>query len=316
MFKNLKELIASMPTEEQCRAYMEKARWGEAPFCPHCSTTKPYKLKDGKSYRCSSPKCRKDFTVTVGTVFENSKVKLSSWLMAAYILGGHKKGISSIQLAKDIGVTQKTAWFILHRLRFAMADPSPVQLNNIVEIDESYIGGKMENMNKTRRKKVRDSGKDNKTAVMGMVERGGKARLTVIGKKTFKELVRENVQPTASLMTDSHLGYKGLSEEFASHEAVNHSEQEFKRGIVYTNSVEGFFSIFSRTIFGIYHQISPKHLHRYCTETAYRYNSRGLTDKQRFEMTMSNVEGRLKYNTLIDKKPPKLPTKYYPEVTL
>jgi len=237
--------------------------------------------------------------------------------MAAYILGGHKKGISSIQLAKDIGVTQKTAWFINHRLRFAMADPSPVPLNNIVEIDETYIGGKMENMNKGRRKKIRESGKDNKTAVMGIVERGGSARLTVIGKKTFKELVRENVLPTANLMTDSHNGYVGLDKEFSSHESVNHSEDEFKRGQVYTNSVEGFFSIFSRTIFGIYHQVSPKHLHRYCTETAYRYNFRKMTDKERFERTISNVEGRLKYNTLIDKKPnkPAAPP-YYPDVTL
>src|SRR5882724_5919873 len=126
MFTNLKELIASMPTEQQCREYMEKSRWGNDPFCPHCSSTKPYRLKDGKTYRCSSAKCRKDFTVTVGTVFENSKVKLSSWLMAAYILGGHRKGISSLQLARDLGVTQKTAWFINHRLRYAMNDPSPL----------------------------------------------------------------------------------------------------------------------------------------------------------------------------------------------
>lgn len=303
MFNNLKELIATMPGEKECREYMEKSRWGGEPFCPHCSSTKPYCLKDEKTYRCSSPKCRRDFTVTVGTVFENYKVKLSTWLMAVYILGGHRKGISSLQLARDLGVTQKTAWFINHRIRFAMGDPNPTPLNEIVEVDETYVGGKLENMHRGRRKKIKDSGKDNKVAVMGMVQRGGKARLTVIGKASFKDLIRQNVLPTANLVTDAHLGYVGLDKEYASHESVNHSEMEFKRGDAYTNSVEGFFSLFKRIIFGTYHQVSPKHLHRYCIETSYRFNSRHLTDKQRFEVAISNIEGRLTYNQLIAPNP-------------
>jgi len=310
MFNNLKEFIATMPDEKQCRAYIENSRWNGSPFCPHCSSTKPYKLKDGKTYRCSSKTCRKDFTITVGTVMENTNISLFTWLTAIYIISAHKKGISSCQLARDLGVTQATAWFLLHRIRFAMGEPMSEPLNNIVEIDETHVGGKLDNMNKTRRKKWQDSGLDNKVAVMGLLERKGKAKLTVIGKSSFKDLVKLNVLPTANLMTDSHLGYKGLDQEYASHETVNHSENEFKRDNVYTNSVEGFFSLFKRTIFGTYHQISPKHLHRYCAETTYRFNSRKITDKQRFEMTVSNMEGRLKYKDLIGiKEPPKPPTK-------
>jgi transposase-like protein len=298
MFTNLKEFIATHPDEQQCREYMEKARWGEEPFCPHCGSTRPYKLKNGKTYRCSSRKCRKDFTVTVGTIFENSNVKLSSWLTAIFLISGHRKGISSCQLARDLGVTQRTAWFINHRIRFIMGDPNPQPLDDIVEIDETAVGGKFENMNKTRRKKWQDSGKDNKVAVMGMIQRGGKAKLTVIGKSSFKEIVRQHVLPTANLMTDSHNGYIGLDKEYASHQSINHSENEYKRGNVYTNSVEGFFSLFKRVLTGTYHSVSHKHLHRYCNEVSYRFNSRKLKDKDRFEIVVSNVEGRLKYSDL------------------
>lgn len=276
-------------------------RWGGSPFCPHCGATKPYRLKDGKNFRCSNKSCKVDFSVTVGTIFENSKVKLSTWLAALYILTGHKKGISSHQLARDLGVTQKTAWFINHRIRLIMNDPKPPKLENIVEVDETYVGGKMENMSRRRRKKWQERGIDNKVAVMGMVERDGKAKLKVIDDKTFKQVVRKNVSKDAIIMTDAHLGYIGLRDEFAGHEAVNHSIKEYKRGEAHTNSVEGFFSIFKRTIYGTYHSISPKHLHRYCSETAFRFNFRKITDADRFRFTISNVEGRLKYRELIKK---------------
>lgn len=300
-FKNLKELMLHLSDEQVCREYMEQMRWGGEPFCPHCSSPKPYRFKDKKGYRCSNKSCKKDFSVTVGTIFENSKVKLSTWLAAIYLLTGHKKGISSHQLARDLGVTQKTAWFINHRVRLIMNDPKPPKLENIVEVDETYVGGKFDNMNRARRKKWQESGIDNKTAVMGLLERDGKAILKVIGNKTLKEVVRKNVSPDAVLMTDAHLGYMGLSDEFARHEAVNHSIKEYKRGDAYTNSVEGFFSIFKRTIYGTYHSITPKHLHRYCSETAFRYNFRKITDTERFRFAISNVEGRLKYSQLIKK---------------
>jgi transposase-like protein len=300
-FKNLKELMVQLSDEKVARQHMEEMRWGGEPFCPHCGSTKPYKLKDGKTYRCKDKTCKKDFTVTVGTVFENSKVKLSTWMAAIYLLTGHKKGISSLQLGRDLGITQKTAWFVLHRVRLIMGDPNPAPLDNIVEIDETYVGGKFANMNRARRKFYQERAIDNKTAVMGLLERDGKARLTVIGDNTFKEVVRGNVNNNAILVTDTHISYQGLKNEYTDHLTVNHSEMEFRNGIAYTNTVEGFFSCLKRSIIGIYHNVSPKHLQRYCTETSYRFNTRKITDKERFNHTLQNVEGRLKYKNLIQK---------------
>ena len=302
-FKNLREMMAAYSDEQVCRDYMEQMRWGGNPTCPFCGMNKPYKKKDGKTYRCRIATCKKDFTVTVGTVFENSKVKLSVWMAALYLCTAHKKGVSSHQLARNLGITQKTAWFVLHRVRLLMGDPEPdVAMDNVVEVDETYVGGKWDKMTRSRRKKHQESGKDNKVAVMGLLERDGKAKLTVIGENTFKDVVRQHVAPSAVVITDAHKGYVGLNEEYQAHEAVNHLAQEFRRGIAYTNSVEGFFSVFKRTIFGTYHQVSPKHLHRYCAETSYRFNSRKMTDAERFEMAISNTKGRITYNQLIDKK--------------
>lgn len=301
-FKNLREMMAAYSDEDKCRAYMEQMRWGGDPVCPFCGKNRPYKLKDGKTYRCKKEGCRKDFTVTVGTVFENSKVKLSVWMAAIYLITAHKKSVSSHQLARDLGITQKTAWFVEHRVRLLMGDPEPdVPLDNVVEIDETYVGGKWGNMNRSRRSKHQETGKDNKVAVMGLLERDGKAKLTVIGANTFKEVVRQNVAPSAVVITDAHLGYRGLNEEFQAHEAVNHMVMEFRRGIAFTNSVEGFFSVFKRTIFGTYHQVSPKHLHRYCAETSYRFNTRKITDAKRFQLVISSPQGRLTYKQLIEK---------------
>lgn len=302
-FKNLREMMAAYSDEDKCRAYMEQMRWGGNPTCPFCGMHNPYKLKDGKTYRCKLSTCKRDFTVTVGTVFENSKVKLSVWMAAIYLCTGHKKGVSSHQLARDLGLTQKTAWFVEHRVRLLMGDPEPdVPLDNVVEVDETYVGGKWDKMSRARRAKHKELGRDNKVAVMGLLERDGKAKLTVIGQNSFKEVVRQNVAPSAIVMTDAHLGYVGLNEEFQAHEAVNHHKMEFRRGIAYTNSIEGFFSVFKRTIFGTYHQISPKHLSKYCAETAYRFNTRKITDAERFRMVISNPQGRLTYNQLIAKK--------------
>src|SRR5258706_15158066 len=302
-FKNLKELMTKLADEKVCRAYVEQMRWGGNPVCPHCGETKPYRLKDGKAFRCRNKGCKKDFSITVGTIFENSKIALSTWLAAIYVLTGHKKGISSHQLARDLGVTQKTAWFLNHRIRLIMDIPDPEPLDNVVEVDETYVGGKLPLMNRGRRKKWQDLGIDNKVPVMGLVQRDGKAKLLVIGNRPFKDVIRENVDNTATIYTDAHAGYELLSQEYAKHEAVNHSIQEYKRGDVYTNTVEGFFSLFKRMIHGTYHQISPKHLSRYCAEITYRFNSRKIKDAERFKRTISNVEGRLKYKNLIQKTP-------------
>lgn len=293
--------MAQLGDESECRAYMEKMRWNGNPICPFCGEHKPYKLGDGKTYRCRAKTCKKDFSVTVGTVFENSKVPCSTWIAATWLLYNRKKGVSSLQLQRDLGVTQKTAWFILHRLRYLADTPPTPDLENIVEVDETYVGGTFANMNRGRRKKWQESGKDNKVPVMGLIERGGKAKLTVIGHNSFKDVVRANVDRGAIVVTDQHLSYQGLNEEFADHQTVNHSIEEYKRGIYYTNSIEGFFSLFKRTIIGTYHQVSPKHLHRYCAESTYRFNTRKIEDKNRASTVLSRPEGRLKYKQLIDK---------------
>ncbi len=300
-FKNLKDLMTKLSDEKVARQHMETMRWGNNPHCPFCGVNTPYKLKDGKTYRCRNKECKKDFTVTTRSIFENSKIACSTWMAAIYLLTAHKKGISSHQLARDLGITQKSAWFVLHRVRLMMGEDAPEPLTNTVEIDETYVGGTFANMNRARRNKYQDLGIDNKIAVMGLLERDGKARLTVIGEKTFKEVVRENVSSDALLITDTHLAYQGLSFEYVGHATVNHSQSEYRNGIAYTNSVEGFFSHFKRSIFGIYHQVSPKHLHRYCAETSYRYNHRKISDKDRFNLALQNTKGRLKYNELIQK---------------
>ncbi len=260
-FKNYKELMEQLSDERVCRDFVEQMRLKGNPLCPHCGADKPYKLKDGIAYRWRNKDCKKDFSVTKGTVFQNSKIPLSKWVATLYILTAHKKGISSHQLARDIGVTQKTAWFLLHRIRYILGDPEPHEpLDNIVEVDETYVGGKWDNMNKGKRKQLRDTGTDNKVAVMGLLERDVKAKLTVIGNRSFKDVVRDNVDKNAVIMTDTHLSYQGLSLEYAGRQFVNHSQGQYRDGMAYTNSVEGFFSTFKRTVFGTYHQISPKHL--------------------------------------------------------
>lgn len=308
-FKNLKGLMKHLSDEGACQTYMEQMRWGGTPRCAHCQHPRPYRLKDGKTFRCSSRFCRKDFTVTVGTVFEGSKVSCSNWMTALYLLVSQSKGISSVQLGKHLGVTQKTAWFILHRLRLILAPAEAAPFQNVVEVDETYVGGKVGNMTKKKRQKHIEEGIDNKTPVMGFYERPdkeekdktgkGKVKMTVIGKHNFKEVVRKHVTTQAILMTDNHMGYRGLDIEYAAHATINHNEGEFKRGDIYTNSIEGFFGLFKRVLHGTYHQVSPKHLQKYCDEVTHRFNSRDITDRQRFDRALSCAKGRLTYNQLI-----------------
>lgn len=300
-FNNLKELMFQLSDEKVARQHMEQMRWGGNPFCPHCGATAHYKLKDGKTYRCKDKTCKKDYTVTVGTIFENSKIPLGTWMAAIFLISAHKKGISSLQLSRDLGITQKTAWFVLHRVRLIMGDPAPTPLDNVVEVDETYVGGKFANMNRGRRKKFQDANIDNKTAVMGLVQRDGKAKLTVIGSNTFKDVVRKNVDKSATVVTDTHLAYVGLAQEYEGHQSVNHSKSQYRDGLAYTNTVEGFFSCLKRSIYGCYHSVSTKHLEKYCIETSFRYNLRKMTDADRFTFAIQNTEGRLTYNNLIQK---------------
>ncbi len=301
-FTNLAEVIEYFHSEEKCRSVLEKMRWPDGNIkCPKCGAEKSYRLLDMKHYKCRVKSCATRFSVIRGTVFEGTKLPLKKWFIAMYLLTAHKKGVSSHQLARDLGIGQKAAWFVLCRLGEMLRSKSVELLDNIVEVDETYVGGKWDNMSKDKRAKQRESGKDNKTPVMGLIERDGNVKLTLIGKDSFKDVVRRHVSPDAQLVTDSHLGYRGLAYEFAGHATVNHTINQFKDGVFHTNSIEGFFSHFKRTIFGIYHQVSPKHLHRYCDEFVFRYNTRKVKDTERFIHALQNTQGRLKWKDLTAK---------------
>jgi transposase-like protein len=300
-FKTLQDVALYFSNEDRGRDFLEKMRWPDGRIiCPVCGVRDAYRNGDCKTYKCRDKDCKTNFSVTVGTIMEGTKLPLAKWFMAMYLISAHKKGISSCQLARDLGIGQKAAWFLNHRIRAMMADGSGSFLSGVVEIDETYHGGKHANMKKSKRKKLNDAGIDNKVPVMGMVQRDGKAKLQVIGKNSFKTVVHANVKREAIVITDSHLGYVGLDKDYADHQSVNHSQLEFKRGIYYTNTVEGFFGLFKRSVIGIYHQISEKHLQRYCDEMTFRFNSRKDKDGDRFIDTFNNMQGRrLTYKQLI-----------------
>lgn len=307
MFNNLRELIMNLPTEEKCREYLAEQRWAGKPVCPYCGGGKVYKIEQGKRYKCGDKTCYKKFSVTVGTVFEASNVPLTKWFTAVYLCTAHKKGISSYQLAKDIGVSQKSAWFMLHRIREMVRQPLKRKLDNIVEADETYIGGSITNkhykVRKQYREGVRDWGK-NKTTALGMLERDGQLKMEVIEGEAPKEIetaIRGNLEYAANLITDEAAMYKPLNNDYY-HNTVNHSKNEFVRLHLHTNTIEGAFSHLKRMIYGIYHQISPKHTSRYLDEFTYRYNSRTLKDAARFTISLQGAEGRLTYKNLIQVK--------------
>ncbi len=307
-FNNLKELILHFSDEKVCREHLEKRRWNGKPVCPHCHCDKIYKLKDEKTYKCAGKDCKKKFTVTVGTIFENTNIPLSTWFAAIYLATAHKKGISSVQLAKDLGITQKSAWFVLHRIREMLREKKSPMLgnNDIVEIDETYVknGGdrvkKEVHPNEPKRGKQGRSLKD-KTPVFGMVERNGKVVAKPVKNtklKTLKPFIENMIMKGAIIVTDEFSVYNKLDNNYR-HFVVNHSRKEYARGKYHTNTIEGFFGLLKRSLIGIYHYMSTKHLERYCDEIAYRYNTRNERDSERFDVTLQLLEGRLTYKNLI-----------------
>ncbi len=299
-FKGIIDFLQRFPTEESCIDFLIETRWNGKPVCPHCkSDRKIYKIRKGKILTCAD--CRKQFTVKVGTIFEDSALSLQKWFMAVYILTAHKKGISSLQLSRDINVTQKTAWFMLHRIRFAVKRKSfDKPITGTVEIDETFIGGKEANKPKSKRQGI--SGYTNKVAVFGIVQRQGVIYTQIVNKvdgTTLKPIIRKNVSKKATVVTDGFGAYYGLDKEYK-HEIINHQKDEWYRDGWHTNTIEGFWSLLKRGIHGIYHSVSEKHLHRYTDEFSYRYNSRKVNDSQRFQTTLSQVSGRLTYQKLIE----------------
>ena len=301
----LEAIPAACADEAKAVEFMEAQRWGSSPCCPRCSSVNAYQMKDSQTgerqtnFRwlcrdCKSAKSVCQFTVRTGTVFEDSKIELRHWCYAFWRASTSKKGVSALEIHRHTGLSYKSCLFLLSRIRFAMADSAPDMLGpggGDVEVDEVYIGGKPRNPGVSKR------GRGTKKAcVLAMVERGGCVKTKPVANvtgKTFKSVVRANVDKSARILTDENSSYIGLGSEFErGHESTKHSAREYVRADVHSNTVEGFFSIVKRGIDGIYHSVSKEHLHRYLAEFEFRYNNRQLEDGARTAAAIQAANGK------------------------
>lgn len=292
---NFATIAKHFADEDAARDLLEQVRWPNGTICPHCGvidtaykiTPKPGSKTRKGLWKCKD--CRKQFTVTVGTIFHGSRIPLHKWLMAIYLMCASKKGVSAHQLHRQLEITYKSAWFLAHRIREAM-DESPLaeMLSGVVEADETYVGGK-------KRGGKRGRGSENKTPVAALVQRGGDIRAKKVERvtaATLKTNIRENVEPGAHIMTDELRSYRGLDKEFASHQTVAHSAREYVRGDVHVNTAESWFSLLKRGVYGTFHHVSDTHLDRYLNEFAFRWNHRDSTDGERTVSVIRNVAGK------------------------
>jgi transposase-like protein len=258
------------PDQETARIYLESRLWPNGATCPTCASRERITARKGGYYRCNQ--CKLDFTVRTATIFERSHVPLHKWIHAMYLLVTSRKGISSMQLAKEIGITQKSAWFVLQRLREACGN-DPTVLQGIIEVDECFIGGKESNKHASKKQRL-GRGTVGKTAVLGMRERGGRTKAMTIPDTTgdtLQSAIIENVGKGSEIQTDEHNGYIGIEDHFY-HDMVNHKMGEYARPGVTTNSIESVWAVLKRGLHGVYHHASPKHLDRYVQEFAFRLN--------------------------------------------
>lgn len=316
-FKSLIELCRYFKDEKTCFDFLEQQIWANGqPACPHCGSLHVYTRKNRsknpakegvREYKCAEKGCNKNFTSTVGTIFEGSKLPLQTWFCAIWLCTTSSKGISSHNLAKQLGITQKSAWFVLSRIREMFKQTAPHMLTGEVEIDETYVGGKEANKHKNKRRDKGITGATGKSPMVGLLQRDGNMVLRVIDAdkangETIKPIVRQHVSPEAIIYTDGFGAYKDLNKEFAGHGIVLHDKGEYVNGNVHTNTIEGFWSIMKRGIIGVYHFTSHKHLQRYCDEYTYRYNTRKEDSVEKFAKAIEHVaKARITYQTLIGK---------------
>src|SRR5882724_6203889 len=301
--QSLQEAIVYFSNPDNCIDYLAVRRWPKGVTCPGCGSQKVSFNATRRTWKCGSHHPKREFSIKVGTIFEDSPISLDKWLTATWMLTNCKNGVSSYEIARDLKVTQKSAWFMLHRIRLAMQDEFfGSKLNGEVEVDETFIGGKARNMHKSKRikTKVRE-GNWGKTIVMGMLERGGHVKAKVIRdrkKPALHAAIAEVIAPGSQLYTDEHVGYMNISPEYV-HNIVNHLEN-YVDGRVHTNGIENFWSLLKRGLGGTYVSVEPLHLFRYLDEQAFRFNERKDNDAGRFVKALRGVMGKgLRYGKLI-----------------
>ena len=297
-FNSILEIMQAFPNEQACIEHLEILRWNGNIISPFDETSKVYKCK-GNKYRCKNT--NKYFNVKTNTLFDNTKIDLQKWFLAIWLVTSHKKGISSLQLARDINVTQKRAWFMLQRIRNCFGQDNDGDLDGTVEIDETFVGGKNKNIHKDKKVPMSQgrSFKD-KTPVFGMLQRSGKLIAKVVSDTSIKSLaprIFQHITLGSTIYTDEW-NYGNLSKYF-NHRFIRYAAKIYVNGDVYTNTIEGFWGIFKRGIVGIYQSVSRKHLQRYVDEFVFRYNSRKSLEYSRFNLMLKNLENKLTYTNLI-----------------
>lgn len=305
---NLHELAAIASDENKAIGLIEKLRWPDGAICPHCGSDRSYKLT-GKSTRAGLRKCgacRKQYTVRVGTIFEDSPIPLGKWILAIHLMCSSKKGISANQIKRELSISYQSAWFLCHRIREAMKlEPMASILGSgggIVEIDETFVGGKKSN--NLHRNKTKEAGK--KTAVLTLIDREGSAvtmKVPNTKKKTLQSIIKPIVDHSATIMTDANPSYEGLDDHFAAHHAVDHGKHFVRAVILHTNFAESYHSLFKRGLMGAFHHISEKHMERYLREFECRWNTRKMTDGDRMNVVIKSTEGkRLMYKHPVNRE--------------